>query len=161
MKRGARRRVESRPWKVATTTTGARHRLLYRYARLIPSLCPIHCFCPILFLRSADGIDDPHAASHWSLTSRGFVPWRTSAAWGGDPTSLAHARYVSLISLKEFLMGFLSLAHSFCSFVPQICSRVYGFVPLLIWAHAQVHQPFSDSSGLFNSWYNVSDGMGL
>jgi hypothetical protein len=69
--------------------------------------------------------------------------------------------YLSFISLKEFLMGFLSPVHSFCSVVPQICSRVHGFVPLLIWARAQVRRPFSDSMGLFNSWYNVSDGMGL
>jgi hypothetical protein len=55
----------------------------------------------------------------------------------------------------------LSPAHSFCSIVPQICSRVPGFVLLLIWARAQVRRPFSDSVGLFNSWYNVSDGMGL
>jgi hypothetical protein len=36
---------------------------------------------------------------------------------------------------------------------------VHGFVPLLIWARAQVRWPFSDSVGLFNSWYNVSDEM--
>jgi hypothetical protein len=58
-------------------------------------------------------------------------------------------------------MGFFSLTHLFYSVVPQICSRVHGFVPLLIWARAQVRRPFSDSVGLFNSWYNVLDGMGL
>jgi hypothetical protein len=58
-------------------------------------------------------------------------------------------------------MGFFSPAHSFCSVVPQIYSRVHGFVPLLIWARAQERRPFSDSVGLFNSWYNVSDEMGL
>jgi hypothetical protein len=70
---------------------------------------------------------------------------------------LAHACHFA----KKFLMGFLSGAHSFCSVVPKICSSVYGFVPLLIWARVQVRWPFSDSVGLFNSWYNVSDGMGL
>jgi hypothetical protein len=76
-------------------------------------------------------------------------------------SSLAHARHVSLISLKEFLMGFFSPAHSFCSVVPQICFCVHDFIPLLIWARAQVRRPFSDLVGLFNSWYNISDVMGL
>jgi hypothetical protein len=84
-----------------------------------------------------------------------------SVASSGGSSSLAHMRHLSLISLKEFLMGFFSLVHSFCSVVPHICSRVHSFVPLLIWARAQVRRPFSDSVGLFNSWYNVSDGMGL
>jgi hypothetical protein len=76
-------------------------------------------------------------------------------------SSLTHACYLSFISLKEFLMGFFSPTHSFCSVVPHICSRVHDFVPLLIWARTQVRRPFSDLVGLFNSWYNVSDGMGL
>jgi hypothetical protein len=70
-------------------------------------------------------------------------------------------RHLSFISLKEFLMGFFLPTHLFYSVVPQICPRVHGFIPLLIWACAQVRRPFLDSVGLFNSWYNVSDGMGL
>jgi hypothetical protein len=58
-------------------------------------------------------------------------------------------------------MDFFSPVYSFCSVVPQICFRVHSFIPLLIWARAQVRWPFSDSVGLFNSWYNVSDEMGL
>jgi hypothetical protein len=57
--------------------------------------------------------------------------------------------------------GLFLTGHSFCSVVQQICFRVQDFVPLLIWARAQVRRPFSDSVGLFNSWYNVSDEMGL
>jgi hypothetical protein len=76
-------------------------------------------------------------------------------------SSLAHARYLSFISLKEFLMGFFSPAHSFCSVVAHIYSRVHDFVPLLIWARAQVRRTFLDLVGLFNSWYNVSKRMGL
>jgi hypothetical protein len=50
--------------------------------------------------------------SHGSAVCVGCVkqgppPWRT--------------RYLSLISLKKFLMGFFSLAHSFCFVVPYIC----------------------------------------
>jgi hypothetical protein len=77
-------------------------------------------------------------------------------------SSLALARHQSPVSLKEFFRGlFFHRPICIVPVVPQICSRVHGFVLLLIWARAQVRRPFSDSVGFFNSWYNVSDGVGL
>jgi hypothetical protein len=85
--------------------------------------------------------------------------------FGGEAmgsSSLALARHQSPVSLKEFFRGpFFHRPIYIVPVVPQICFRVHGFVLLLIWARAQVRRPFSDSVGFFNSWYNVSDGVGL